>query len=190
MYQLKQSSTARPLLFMMVDSSDHVSGKTGLSPTVTISKNGGSFASPSGAVTEIANGWYKVAGNATDTGTLGPLLLHATGAGADPTDAEYDVVAYDPHSATNLGLSNLDAAISGIPSANANADALLDRANAVETSLSPRGALRLILAALAGKLSGAATTTVTIRNVGDSKNRITATVDADGNRSAVTTDAT
>jgi hypothetical protein len=60
----------------------------------------------------------------------------------------------------------------------------------VETSLTPRQALRLILAASAGKLSGAATSTVIIRNVGDSKDRITATVDADGNRAAVTVDAT
>jgi len=50
--------------------------------------------------------------------------------------------------------------------------------------------LKLCLAALAGKLSGAATTTVTIRAADDSKNRLTATVDSDGNRSAVTYDAT
>jgi hypothetical protein len=51
-------------------------------------------------------------------------------------------------------------------------------------------ALKLVLAALAGKLSGAATNTVTVRAADDSKARITATVDADGNRSAVTLDAT
>lgn len=112
-YPVKQSQTAQPLLFLMVDSSDHVSAKTGLSPTVTISKNGGAFASPSGAVTEIGSGWYKVAGNATDTNTLGPLLLHATGSGADPTDDRYDVVAYDPQAATNLGLSALPTANPG-----------------------------------------------------------------------------
>lgn len=82
------------------------------------------------------------------------------------------------------------AAVSDIPTANANADALLDRANAVETSLTLRQAMRLMSAALAGKLSGAATASVVIRNVGDSKDRITATVDANGNRTAVTTDAT
>jgi hypothetical protein len=74
--------------------------------------------------------------------------------------------------------------------ANAGADALLDRANGIETGLTLRGAMRLIAASSAGKLSGAATSTVTIRNIGDSKDRITATVDADGNRAAVTTDAT
>lgn len=83
------------------------------------------------------------------------------------------------------------AAVGDIPTANANADALLDRANAIETGLTLRQALRLLAAAAAGKLSGAATTTITIRNaVADSKARITATVDSDGNRSAITTDVT
>jgi hypothetical protein len=48
--------------------------------------------------------------------------------------------------------------------------------------------LKLCLAALAGKLSGAATATVTIRAADDSKNRIVATVDSSGNRSAITLD--
>lgn len=106
-YLLKISQTAQPLVFLMIDAADHVSPKTGLSPTVTLSKNGGSFASPAGAVTEISNGWYKIAGNATDTGTLGPLLLHATGTGADPTDDRFDVVAYDPQDAVRLGMTAL-----------------------------------------------------------------------------------
>ncbi len=49
--------------------------------------------------------------------------------------------------------------------------------------------LKLCLAALSGKLSGAATTTITIRAADDSADRITATVDSDGNRSAVTLNA-
>lgn len=69
------------------------------------------------------------------------------------------------------------------------ADALLDRAAGVETSWTVRQALRIILSAAGAKLSGAATNTVTIRDVGDTKDRITATVDADGNRTAVTLDA-
>ncbi len=114
-YLLKQSSTAKPLTFFMVDSSDHISGKTGLSPTVKIGKNGAAGAAPSGAVSEIDStnlpGWYKVAGNATDSNTLGPLQLHATATGADPCDKEYCVVAFDPDDAAALGLSRVDAAI-------------------------------------------------------------------------------
>lgn len=103
----KQSDTTYPLFFLMVDSTDHVTGKTGLSPTVTISKNGGSFASPSGAVTEVGNGLYKVAGNATDSNTVGELWIHATGTAADPTDTSYTIVAYDPFDAVRLGLTAL-----------------------------------------------------------------------------------
>lgn len=73
---------------------------------------------------------------------------------------------------------------------NSVADALLDRTAGVETNFTPRQSLRLMLSALAAKLSGAATTTVVIRDVNDTKARITATVDTNGNRSAVTTDVT
>lgn len=112
-YQIKNGSTDYPLVFMMVDSTDHVTGKTALSPTVTISKAGAAFASPAGAVTEIGSGWYKVAGNATDSGTLGPLILHATATGADPTDTLYEVVAYDPQDTVRLGLTAMPNVASG-----------------------------------------------------------------------------
>ena len=113
-YQVKQSSTAYPLLFLLVSSSDHSSPVTGASPTVKISKGGAAGESPSGAVSEIdavnMPGWYKVAGNATDTATLGPLALHATTTGADPCDTLFEVVAFDPQASTNLGLSALPTA--------------------------------------------------------------------------------
>jgi hypothetical protein len=58
-------------------------------------------------VTEIGSGWYKVAGHATDAGTLGPLLLHATGTGADPCDDRFEVVSYNPEDANAFGLGYL-----------------------------------------------------------------------------------
>lgn len=57
-------------------------------------------------------------------------------------------------------------------------------------SYTMRQLLRGIAAASVGKLSGAATTTVTIRSADDTKDVIIATVDADGNRSAITLDLT
>lgn len=71
---------------------------------------------------------------------------------------------------------------------NSVADALLDRAAGVETGYTLRQALRLVLSACAAKISGAATTTVTLRDVNDTKDRIVASVDGSGNRSSVTTD--
>ena len=49
-------------------------------------------------------------------------------------------------------------------------------------------AVRGFIAAMLGKASGLATNTATYRNIADTKDVITATVDADGNRSAVTLD--
>lgn len=113
-YQIKQSSTEAALLFFLVSSSDHITGLTGATPTVTISKAGAAFASPSGTVSEIANGWYKVAANATDTGTLGPIALHATATSADPFDGIIaEVVGYDPQDGVRGGLTALPNATAG-----------------------------------------------------------------------------
>ncbi len=70
------------------------------------------------------------------------------------------------------------------------ADALLDRANGVETSLTLRQWLRGAFAALLGKASGLSPTggTAKFRDQADSKDVISATVDGSGNRSAVTLD--
>jgi len=73
--------------------------------------------------------------------------------------------------------------------ANEIADALLDRSAGVETNRTLRQAMRLMLSAMVGKVSGAATATNTFRDTNDTVNRIVSTVDADGNRSAVTLDA-
>ena len=70
------------------------------------------------------------------------------------------------------------------------ADTLLDRTDGVETGRTMRQSLRLMLASLVSKLSGAATNTVAIRDTNDTKDRIVATVDADGNRTSVTLDPT
>jgi len=78
----------------------------------------------------------------------------------------------------------------GIPTANQNADALLDRAAGVETGFTLRQTLRLMASVLLGKMSGGGTATEVFRDLGDTKDRVTATVDASGNRSAVTRDAT
>jgi hypothetical protein len=56
----------------------------------------------------------------------------------------------------------------------------------VETGLNARQALSINASASGGKLSGAATTTITILGAGVATTRILATVDEDGNRSAVT----
>ena len=89
---LKQS-TSYTAMFYLVSSTDHISAKTGASPTVNISKAGAAFGAAAGAVTEVANGWYKVALTTVDTNTLGDLAYDITAAGADATDMKDQVFA-------------------------------------------------------------------------------------------------
>jgi hypothetical protein len=67
------------------------------------------------------------------------------------------------------------------------ADAVHDEV--VEGTTTLRQAIRLVNAALFGKLSGGGTNTLTFRDVGDIKDRITATVDANKNRTGIVLDS-
>jgi hypothetical protein len=82
----------------------------------------------------------------------------------------------------------LDSLNTGVPLSAAAVDAILD--DIVEGTLSLRQAQRLMLAALAGKASGGGTSSVAFRDLADTKNRIVMTTDTNGNRTAVTRDAT
>lgn len=117
---LKQS-TARDKMVLMTDSADHLAGKTGLTLTITASKNGAAFASISPTVTERGNGWYSIALTSSHTDTLGDLVLHITGTGADPSDLDWQVVALLPGEAvtvqTGTGSGQLNIA-SGVVEAN------------------------------------------------------------------------
>lgn len=92
MFTIKQS-TARNLLIYMIDSADHISGKTGLTLTITASKDGAAFATITPTVTERGNGWYSLALTTAHTDTVGELALHITATGADPGVYKYNVEA-------------------------------------------------------------------------------------------------
>lgn len=70
----------------------------------------------------------------------------------------------------------------------AEVDAMHDEV--IENSKTFRQMVRLMYAALCNKVTGLGTTSVAFRDDADTKNRIDATVDALGNRSAVTKDGT
>jgi hypothetical protein len=72
-------------------------------------------------------------------------------------------------------------------------DSILDEVvdgNAPADANSLRESVALMAAVLAGKSSGGGTATIKFRDLGDTKDRQTATVDVDGNRTAVTVDGT
>lgn len=82
---LKQS-TGRNRSILMIDSSDSKTGKTGLTLTIAVSKDGASFNTITPTVTELTNGWYSIALTSSHTDTLGDFAYHITGTGADSTD--------------------------------------------------------------------------------------------------------
>jgi hypothetical protein len=81
---LKQS-TVFTRLFSMKSSTDGRTPKTGAAPVVNLSKAGAAFGAAAGAVSEIANGFYKVVLTTVDTNTAGDLGFYITGTAADPT---------------------------------------------------------------------------------------------------------
>lgn len=75
--------------------------------------------------------------------------------------------------------------IEGTDATNQIGDATHDEV--VEGTITLRQAIKLILAVLTGKTSGGGTSTLTFRNMADSKDRLIVTVDTNGNRTAIGT---
>lgn len=71
--------------FKMVDSTDHVTPKTGLTITAQVSKDGGAFASAAGTASEIGNGIYQFDATAADM-TADVVIFRFTGTGADSSE--------------------------------------------------------------------------------------------------------
>lgn len=142
--------------------------------TLTVSSGTGNA-----AVQSVANNAITASSIASNAITSAKVATDAIGAAQLAADAVTEIQS---------GLAT-SAAVAALPTANGNADALLDRAAGVETGLTVRQAMRLMAAALFGKASGLDTTTAVFRDTGDTKNRISAIVDANGNRTAVTLDA-
>lgn len=78
-----KKSTEKKFVFFMSDATDNETGETGLTPTITVSKDGGAFASATNSAAEIANGWYSITLTTAETNTVGPIILKATGSGAN-----------------------------------------------------------------------------------------------------------
>lgn len=125
---------------------------------------------------------------ATDLGTGAGLTSLASAANLATLDGAVADIPTNAELATALGTAD-DAVLAAIAALNDISVANILAAT-VEGSTTLVQTLRLLNAALGGKASGLDTTTAVYRDIGDTKDRITATVDADGNRSAVTLDLT
>lgn len=135
-FQQSESTAAlRRFPVYLVDSSDGLTPVTGETGTPQISKNGGAFSNTSASLTEVSNGFYYVELTQTELDTLGMVTIRYTSGNVAEFNLTGKVVAFDPFDA-NLGLTNLDAAVSSratqgdilsdaTPFAGANVDAAI-----------------------------------------------------------------
>jgi hypothetical protein len=140
--------------------------------------------------TKVALGtWTRV-----PTGTVGTMVVlavadgFAVSPGTITTLDALDTAQDSQHATTQADTAAilLDTGTDGVVLSAAAVDAILDEVVAGSTTM--REALRGFLAVLLGKASGLGTATAVFRDVADTMPVVTATVDADGNRTAVTLD--
>ena len=132
MRYLKQSTSVDLPIGPFLDQTDGFTAETALTitqPDIRLKKNGGNWDQKNAAqtLTHEENGWYEVTLDATDTDTLGHLMLAVHESGALPVFHEFLVVpaaAYDALiSGSGVGMR---ADIRGI-NGNADSPVILDR---------------------------------------------------------------
>lgn len=115
---LKQSTSVDVAIGPFLDETDGKTAETGLTitqPDVRLKKNNGNWAQKNASQTlsHEENGWYEVTLDATDTNTLGHLLVAVYEAGALPVWREFMVVPANAYEALVNGTEWLEATTLG-----------------------------------------------------------------------------
>lgn len=155
--QSEATAARRTIYFTAVQSTDDAVYTGALAGAdIRVSKAGGAEADSLGTATHIATGLFKYELTAGECDTVGEVSIRIAKADIYNDVRTVNVVAFDPYSATSMGLTNLDATVSSCSPANMTT-ALLDLTDGIETGMTPRQALRLLCAVLGGQTEGADT---------------------------------
>lgn len=139
-------------------------GKTGLTVTVNISKDGAAFAAAAGSVSEISNGWYSMAFTSADM-NADNIAVHITATGQKPLDVLIN---------TDLLATLTNAILQSV----------------IEGTITFEQAMRLMLAMTAGDAENL-TSNPSFKSLDGTKTRLAATVsDAGATRTLTTIDGT
>jgi len=171
-------------------------GEGDLDAAIAGGRNGAATLAGSGSLTAIGQLVVSLAATLAGSGDITAADLRAfLNASAALLGAKADITANLSGAggidavATALGTMAATITSSGDLLTTSNVgNAVLDALNGVEDDWTLRQALRIILSALGGKVDITGNT-VTIRDVNDTVDRITATTDTNGQRTAVTLDA-
>ena len=202
-------NTASQGLYVYAHDTAADAAKTGDAANITakLSLDGAAYADTDDTnPTEIGRGvyWFALTQAETNAGALALMPVSATGdVVLDPVLVltQEAVITYQTGDAyARLGApagASVSADIADLPT-NSELGTALSGLNDItvadiiagisEGSLDLQEMLRIIVAAVAGKASGGGTATIKFRDLADTKDRITATVDVNGNRSVVTVD--
>jgi hypothetical protein len=168
----RKNAAFRLLLALRDEAGDLVSDWSGASAEAVISLDGGDFASTTDPPTEIQSsgtGYLDLTSTEMDADSV---LVKVMASGAKDL-----VIALYPEELGDYRVEKTGIVL----------DATALEAIVVADGINAREALNLILAALAGEVSGAGTNTITIKDAGDdAATRIVAAVDGQGNRTSVT----
>lgn len=213
---LKQSTASQTrLIGPFIDDTDFKTPETGLTianTDIKLSANGGTvFNKTSGGATHITTGMWAITLDATDTATVGELGVAVNVAGALPVYAKFVVLEeaiYDALfaasatgfnasgqvvvastaagaiTATSIATGAIDADALATDAVTEITDAIL--AKAYESTETIGQYLRLSRAVLMGITSGQSTATGLFKAKDGTTTRITATTDANGNRTGIT----
>ena len=80
-----KNTAAADIAFVLVDSTDHVTRKTGITVTAQRSLDHAAFGSSTGTVTEVGNGVYVLSASAADM-NANNIVFRFTGAACDPVE--------------------------------------------------------------------------------------------------------
>lgn len=188
--QSESTSARRTVYFTAVKTADDTSYTSTLSGSdIMISKAGGSEAASAGTATHIAAGLFKYELTTGECNTLGELSIRLAKTGVYNDVRVVNIVAFDPYSASSLGLTNLDTTVSSrlASSDYEDLETMLDAANTVETGLTLRGFVRDAAAVLFGETANGGTQMKAAKTA--HKVRVTSTVSGN-DRTSVTTDET
>lgn len=188
--ELKQSTATTVIVGPFLDDTDGKSPEAGLTVAsidvdiikgitrtdLTITSSGGN----NDMAAVGPNGYYSLELTATDTNTLGNFRVTFNISGALPFYEDFIIRPAEPYDTLIGGTDNLTVDLS-----TATIDLIHDEV--VEGSTTHRQAQRLMLSILTGESSGGGTSTLVFRDIGDTKTRVSVTVDANGNRTAVGT---
>lgn len=94
--------------FLAVYKTDHITGATGVTVIVRLSKAGGAYGASTNTASAVANGLYSIVLASGDTNTVGDLSFNCTGTNIDPTDFIDQVHNFDLDTPVVITGTNID----------------------------------------------------------------------------------